>query len=206
MELKTINIRGKEYVQVNERIKAFRSLAEYKGWSLVSEIVELKEDACTIKATISDDTGRVVATGYAREVIGKSPINKFAFVENCETSAWGRALGNLGFGIDTAICSAEEISGKMSQDDTRVDFDSLQTKEDFLKAVHNCSTVKQLNALYWKWKDKDFAKEIQKASSDRKLALENPEANVEERNPSVIKKEEVEPTGPNDYMYDDLNY
>lgn len=72
-----------------------------------------------------------------------------------------------------------------TSDSGRVNFDSLQTKEDFLKAVHNCSTVKQLNALYWKWKYKDFAKEIQKASSDRKLALENPEANVEERNETV---------------------
>jgi ssDNA-binding Zn-finger/Zn-ribbon topoisomerase 1 len=36
-------------------------------------------------------------------------INKTSFVENCETSAWGRALGNLGIGIDDSIASAEEV-------------------------------------------------------------------------------------------------
>lgn len=116
MELKTMNIKGKEYVQVNDRLKAFRSMPEFKGWSLTSEIVELKEDSCTMKAVITDDQGKVRATGYAREVIAKSPVNKFAFVENCETSAWGRALGNLGIGIDSAVCSAEELLQKLAQD------------------------------------------------------------------------------------------
>lgn len=111
-----MNIKGKEYVQVNDRLKAFRSMPEFKGWSLTSEIVELKEDSCTMKAVITDDQGKVRATGYAREVIAKSPVNKFAFVENCETSAWGRALGNLGIGIDSAVCSAEELLQKLAQD------------------------------------------------------------------------------------------
>lgn len=116
MELKTMNIKGKEYVQVNDRLKAFRSMPEFSGWSLTTEIVELKDDSCTMKAVITDDQGRTRATGYAREVIAKSPVNKFAFVENCETSAWGRALGNLGIGIDSAVCSAEELLQKLAQD------------------------------------------------------------------------------------------
>ena len=115
-ELKTINIKGKEYVQVNERIKAFRN--NYKDYALVSELVEISDTHCVMKASIIDPSGRVVATGYARETVSKSPINKFAFVENCETSAWGRALGNFGIGVDTAICSAEELLQKMSQEDT----------------------------------------------------------------------------------------
>lgn len=65
------------------------------------------------------------------------------------------------------------------------DFSKLTTKEDFLKAVHDCTSVKQLNALYYKWKDKPFANEIQKASSDRKLAIENPDAGVQERNSTL---------------------
>ena len=57
----------------------------------------------------------------------------------------------------------------------RKDFDSLTTKEDFVEAINGCTSVKQLNALYYKWKDKEFAKELQKASSAKKLALENPD-------------------------------
>ena len=105
--MKTINIKGKDYVMVNERIKEFRE--KYKGFSLISEIINLTEDMCVIKATILDADGKIVATGHAQEDRTSSMINKTSFVENCETSAWGRALGNLGIGIDESIASAEEV-------------------------------------------------------------------------------------------------
>ena len=57
----------------------------------------------------------------------------------------------------------------------RKSFDSLHTKEEFVEAINGCTSVKQLNALYYKWKDKDFAKELQKASAAKKLSLENPD-------------------------------
>lgn len=112
--MKTIDIRGKSYITVNERLKEFRN--NFKDYSLTTEIIELGQDNCTMKATITDDKGVVRATGFAREVIAKSPINKFAFVENCETSAIGRALGNFGIGIDTAICTTDELLMKMAQE------------------------------------------------------------------------------------------
>lgn len=112
--MKTINIKGKDYITVNERLKEFRN--NFKDYSLTTEIVELGQDNCTMKATITDDKGVIRATGFAREVVAKSPINKFAFVENCETSAIGRALGNFGIGIDTAICTADELLMKMAQE------------------------------------------------------------------------------------------
>lgn len=105
--MKTINIKGKEYVMVNERLKEFR--ANYKDFSLVSELVHLDADSCVIKASVLDANGRVVATGLAQEDRTSSMINRTSFVENCETSAWGRALGNLGIGIDVSIASAEEM-------------------------------------------------------------------------------------------------
>lgn len=106
--MKTINIKGKPYVMVNERLKEFR--ANYKGWSLTSEIINLTEDSCVIKAVICDEDGIVKATGLAQEDRASTMINKTSFIENCETSAWGRALGNLGIGIDESIASAEEVN------------------------------------------------------------------------------------------------
>ena len=106
-ELKTIEIKGKPYVMVNERIKAFRQ--DYPNLALVSEIVHLDPDSCVIKASVIDENGRVLATGFAQEDKTSSMINKTSYVENCETSAWGRALGNLGIGIDVSIASAEEM-------------------------------------------------------------------------------------------------
>lgn len=105
--MKTINIKGKEYVEVNERIKFFRE--NYKGYKLTSEIISLENGFVVIKATILNENNEVVATGHAYEKEDSSFINKTSYIENCETSAWGRALGNLGIGIDTSIASAEEV-------------------------------------------------------------------------------------------------
>lgn len=114
-KFKTTNIKGKEYVEVNERIKYFRFADQYKGWSLSSEVVHLDGDSCVIKATIADSNGYIVATGFAQEDKSSSYINKTSYVENCETSAWGRALANLGIGIDTSIASSNEVSMAISK-------------------------------------------------------------------------------------------
>lgn len=126
--MKTINIKGKEYVTVNERLKEFRN--NFKDYALITEIVELGADFATVKASVIDDKGIVRATGFAREVIAKSPINKFAFLENCETSAIGRALGNFGIGIDEAVCTADELLMKLSQDEKP---EPKPEKSDFAK-------------------------------------------------------------------------
>ena len=112
-KLKTVNIKGKEYVEVNERLKHFRS--NYNGWCLTSDVVELTDDRCVIKATIFDENGNIRATGHAYEKEGSSFINKTSFVENCETSAWGRALANLGIGLDTSVASYEEVANAVKQ-------------------------------------------------------------------------------------------
>lgn len=105
--MKSLDIKGKPYVLVNERLKYFRE--NYKNWTLDSEIISLDNGICVMKATIKDTEGNVKATGHAYEKENSTFINKTSFIENCETSAWGRALGNLGIGIDASIASAEEI-------------------------------------------------------------------------------------------------
>jgi len=110
MKLKTSDIKGKSYVEVNERIRAFRSLEQYKGYILDSDIISHENGVIIIKAFIKDANDRVVATGTAYEKEGSSFINKTSYIENCETSAWGRALGNLGIGVDTSIATYEEVA------------------------------------------------------------------------------------------------
>lgn len=105
--METINLKGKEYVTVNERLKAFRET--FKDYALISDIIELTPETCTIMAKIIDEKGIVRATGLAQEQRQASFVNKTSYVENCETSAWGRALGNFGIGIDSAICTADEL-------------------------------------------------------------------------------------------------
>ena len=109
----TIPIHGKEYMMVNERIKCFREV--FPNYALLSEIVRLTDECVVIKASVLDENDRVIATGYAQEDRNSSQINSTSYVENCETSAWGRALANLGVGIDVAISSADELTNALVQ-------------------------------------------------------------------------------------------
>ena len=106
-KLKTINIKGRQYVEVNERLKYFR--ANFKDYSLTSEITHIDSSMCVVKAEIVSPDGRVVASGHAHEIQSSNYINKTSFVENCETSSWGRCLGNFGIGIDSSVASADEV-------------------------------------------------------------------------------------------------
>jgi len=103
--------------KVKERIKYFREI--HKDWGLTSEILDLSDERCVIKATITNAEDRVIATGIAYETKGSSYINKTSFIENCETSAWGRALANLGIGLDVAIASADEVLNAKAQDKSK---------------------------------------------------------------------------------------
>ena len=114
-KFKTTNIRGKQYVEVNERIKFFRQEEQYKGWSITTEVKHMTDDEVIMCTTIRDQTGLPIATGHAHEVKGSSNINKTSHVENCETSAVGRALAMLGVGIDTSIASANEVETAIAQ-------------------------------------------------------------------------------------------
>lgn len=109
-KLKKVDIQNKKYVQVNERVKAFWKLCE--NGRISTEILKLDNGVCVIKAEIYENKNdpEPRATGIAHEKEGSSFINKTSYVENCETSAIGRALGNAGIGIDTAIASADEVT------------------------------------------------------------------------------------------------
>ena len=111
--IRTTDIRGKDYAEVNQRIKAFR-MVEPNG-SIVTEILSLENGICLIKATVIDGEGKVLGTGHAYEKEGSSNINKTSYIENCETSAVGRALGMCGFGIDTSVASYEEVATAIHQ-------------------------------------------------------------------------------------------
>ena len=117
--IRTTNIKGKEYAEVNQRVKAFRTL--YPEGFITTEILCREGGLCIIKATVghyADGKSVILATGTAYEKEGSSQINRTSYIENCETSAVGRALGMAGFGIDTSIASADEMNNALLQQDT----------------------------------------------------------------------------------------
>ena len=132
-KMKTVDIKGKAYVEVNERVKYFRSADEYKGWSLETELLSNDNGMCIFKAIVKNEDGVVKATGHAYENEGSTFINKTSYIENCETSAVGRALGMLGIGIDTSIASSDEVANAMQNQKKPetakgLDFDELRKK------------------------------------------------------------------------------
>jgi hypothetical protein len=112
--MKSVNIKGKEYITVNERLIFFRSQPQYKGWRISEEVVSLDDKEGLFKVTIINPEGFEMAVAHAQEYRDSSYINKTSFVENGFTSALGRALGYLGIGIDTAIASADEVQTAVS--------------------------------------------------------------------------------------------
>ena len=116
-QLATMDIKGKEYVLVNQRIKAFREI--WPNGSIQTEIISLNNGVVIMKAVVKDDTDRVLATGLAYEKENSSFINKTSFIENCETSAVGRALGMCGLGVDVSVASAEEMQNAIENQDPK---------------------------------------------------------------------------------------
>ena len=114
--IRTIDVKGKNYAEVNQRIKAFRML--YPNGCIKTVMISNENGVCVFKAEVFSDyiveescpvRFNLLGTGYAYEKESSSFINKTSYIENCETSAVGRALGMCGIGIDTSIASAEEV-------------------------------------------------------------------------------------------------
>jgi len=110
--INTTNIKGKDYAEVNQRIKAFRMV--YPMGTIGTEMMQNENGVCIFRAVIRNEDGDVIATGTAYEKEGSTFINKTSYIENCETSAVGRALGMAGFGIDTSVASAEEVQNAIA--------------------------------------------------------------------------------------------
>lgn len=104
-------IQGKDYAEVNQRIKAFRML--FPAGFITSKIESLENGVVIFVATVGyydeNNNAIILGTGTAYEKENSTFINKTSYIENCETSAVGRALGMLALGIDTSVASAEEV-------------------------------------------------------------------------------------------------
>lgn len=113
--VKRIEVKGKAYACVAARVQAFREL--YPNGLIDTEIISMSDGVVTMKTTIYDEQGNKLATGFAQEKESASYINKTSYIENCETSAVGRALGMLGIGSDEQMASAEEMANAIGNQD-----------------------------------------------------------------------------------------
>ena len=107
-----INIHGKVYETVALRLKKFWE--RYPEYSIQTILIQADDTRIIMKATILDDSHKLCATGHAEEFRNRGQINRTSALENCETSAVGRALAFLGLG-GTEIRSAEEMQNAVLQ-------------------------------------------------------------------------------------------
>lgn len=119
-----VPIHGKTYLTVARRVDDFRKSEEFKGWSIETELVSAEDSMVVMKSTIRDSDGKVAATGYAEEDRSFGKINKTSALENCETSAVGRALAFLGLG-GTEIASADEVANAIHQQNSSEEHEFL---------------------------------------------------------------------------------
>lgn len=111
--MKTINIKGKEYVPVVERVKEGHTLDT--DISITAEVIDITDTRVSVKATVVFK-GKTF-TGHSQAKYGDGMMGDVA-LEVAETSAIGRALGFAGIGIDTGIASADEMRKVKTLKDT----------------------------------------------------------------------------------------
>lgn len=161
----TTEIKGNQYAEVSQRIKAFRMV--YPTGAIKTEILFLENGVCVIKAIAGyNNEGRfdgdrtefvALGTGIAYEKENSSFINNTSYIENCETSAVGRALGMCGFGIDTDVASADEVQNATLQQEAEKPITAEQRKalakmmkedeipESYIGELYGVSEIKELN-------------------------------------------------------------
>lgn len=121
-DFKTVNIKGKEYVEVKERIRYLSEVV--KDYSIETEYTYYPERKLwVVKAVLT--IGENVYTGLAQEIESDNykEVNATSALENCETSAVGRACAFAGIGIVDSIASVDEINKAKNRSNNSQDLD-----------------------------------------------------------------------------------
>lgn len=107
---KAIDIKGKKYVQVHDRVTYFNENYP-KGYIQTELLSDPAATTVVVKATVTPDAEypHRVFTGHAQESLSKTGVNSTSAMENAETSAVGRALGMMGIGVLDSVASVDEM-------------------------------------------------------------------------------------------------
>jgi hypothetical protein len=147
--IKTTDIKGKDYAEVNQRIKAFRMV--YPQGFIHSEMISNENGVCVFSAEVGfyndAGVGIVLGTGTAYEKESSSFINKTSYIENCETSAVGRALGMCGFGIDVSVASYEEVQNAINNQGEKAEPKATAKQIEMIQSLYN--DTEMVEVLKW---------------------------------------------------------
>ena len=99
-----------DYEPVEVRLEKF--IKDYPDFRISTELELVEKDRYVVKAYLFKTSGDTVAwaTGYAEETVSSRGVNQTSALENCETSAIGRALANAGYAPKGKRPSREEMT------------------------------------------------------------------------------------------------
>jgi hypothetical protein len=161
-----VNIRGKEYMTVALRVQQFRE--KHPLWAIETHVEDRTEEYVVMRCEISNEEGRILATGHAEEFRKSSQINSTSALENAETSCIGRALAALGFG-GSEFASANEVQNAVAQQKPRGNIDKA------LDAISKAQSMIILKTVYEAatraFKDPEDLVKITEAKDKRKAEL-----------------------------------
>jgi hypothetical protein len=131
----------KDYVEVNKRIELFWQ--RFANGRIETEIKSWNDGVIIMVARVWKDSADQFpsATGHAYERENSSYINKTSALENCETSAVGRALAILGFEIKKSVASKEEVENAIQQQE------EIKKKENKPKFINDPALKAKYNIL-----------------------------------------------------------
>ena len=125
------------YETVAQRL--VRWWTEYPDGRIITSIHHYDGSTIIMRAECYNNDDRLIATGYAEEVFGNSPVNKTSFLENCETSAIGRAISNSRIGHTGERASSTEMEkvNRLNSEPARADSHGGATPKQiaFLKSL-----------------------------------------------------------------------
>lgn len=132
-----------DYEDVDTRLHRFYE--RHPMGRIITTLEDATEDRFIVCAAVyrSDQDERPAATGYAQEVVGSSPVNRTSALENCETSAVGRALANLGLSPKGARPSREEMTKARKQEEQQAwrNFAELEAAKKAILAADSLETL-----------------------------------------------------------------
>jgi len=157
--MKTINLQGKEYAQVKDRMLEFRT---NNPNGLIETTPTITGTTIMFKARILKDKSNLDSAEATGHAMGENKGAK-AF-EKIETIAVGRALALLGYGADGAIASSEEMEEFI---------ESKQSKKvaELMKQVDEITDLKVLREFYLK--NKGNGKELDTYIIEKSNFLKN---------------------------------
>ena len=126
-----------DYETVEVRLEKF--IKDYPNFRIATELESFQTNRYIVKAYLYKDIKDEVswATGYAEETISERGVNSTSALENCETSAIGRALANAGYAAKGKRPSREEMTKVVAKKPEKPTVQELQQAAKAIETLDN---------------------------------------------------------------------